>query len=147
MILPVDILVSILVGHVQVGSRHVDEILQDNILVRWSTMLIDVSILSKIIRSRSTQSQREKYLMSMWRVHVVGFWALPMAVQPSLSSYVTVAASWGMLRSQRMLWTKRHILPMSTVAMNLAFVNERATVGWNLVLYAISTRQLDTDPA
>ena len=63
-----------------------------------------------------------------------GFCALPIAVQPSLSSYVIVAASCGMLRSQRMLLMKRHILPTSHAAMNSASVEERATVGWNLVL-------------
>ncbi len=94
-----------------------------------------MSILSKRIRPHSTQLQRAKYLMLMWRVCVVGFWALPMVVQLSLSLYAMVAASWGMSRSQRILRTKRHIPPTSTAAMNSASVNERATVDWNLVLY------------
>jgi hypothetical protein len=56
--------------------------------------------------------QSEKYLMSMCRVCGVGFCTFPIAVHPSLSSYRRVAASCGMLRSQRMLLTNRIILPV-----------------------------------
>ena len=37
-----------------------------------------------------------------------------------------------------MLWIKRHIRPTSHTAMNSASVDDSATVGWNLVLYAIT---------
>ena len=36
-----------------------------------------------------------------------------------------------------MLRTNKHMRPTSQAAMNSASVDERATVGWNLVLYAI----------
>ncbi len=73
----------------------------------------------------------------MWRVRGVGFWALFIAVQASLSSYVIVATSWGMLRSQSTLHMVMLIFPALQAAMNLALVEERATVGWNFVLYAM----------
>ena len=38
-----------------------------NLLVIWSDMLIDVSIRSRIMRSRSTHSQMENYIMSMYK--------------------------------------------------------------------------------
>ncbi len=70
-------------------------------LIRWSAIFIEVSIRSKWIRSRSTQSHRAKFLISMCQVRAVGFCVLPMVVHPSLSLYAMVAASWGMLRSQK----------------------------------------------
>ncbi len=105
--------------------------------VKWSARLIDVSICSRSMRSRSTHSEREKYLMSMWRVRGVGFWAFAIAVQASLSSYRRVAASCGMLRSQRMLRRNKIILLMKYADAYSASVEEptRGT-GWNCVLYA-----------
>ena len=66
----------------------------------------------------------------------MGFCAFPIAVHPLLSSYAIVAVSCGMSKSHNMLRINRHIRPTSHAAMNLASVNERATVGWNFVLYA-----------
>ena len=43
-----------------------------------------------------------------------------------------------MLRSQRILRMNKHILPTSHASMNSASVEERATVGWNLVLKAMT---------
>jgi hypothetical protein len=57
-----------------------------------------------------------------------GFLALHMVVQLSLSSFATVAVSWGMLRSHRMLQTKKDMQPTSHAAMNSASVVEIATV-------------------
>ena len=111
--------------------------MRDNILVKWSAILMDVSIRSKRIRSCSTHLQRAKYLMSMCQVQLVGFCALAIAVHPALSSYATVAGSCGTSRSHRMLRTKKHIQLTSVAAMNSALVDERATVGWNFVLNAI----------
>jgi hypothetical protein len=92
-------------------------------------MLINVLMQSRRIRSGLTHLQSEKYLMSMCRVRGVGFCAFPIAVQPSLSSYRRVAVSCGMFRSQRMLQTKRIILPVSQAAINSALVEEPAPVG------------------
>ena len=57
-------------------------------------------------------------------------------MQPSLYSYVIVAASCGMSKSHKILHIKRHIRPALHTAINSASVDERANVGWNLVLYA-----------
>ena len=109
------------------------------------------SIRLRWMRSRSTHSQRAKYLISIWRVHIVHFCAFPIAVQPSLSLYAIVTASWGvcvcetsgyggvrhawgMLRSQRILRTKRDMRPTSQAAMNSASVVKSGKVGWNFVL-------------
>jgi len=54
--------------------------------VRWSERLSFVSMRSSSIKSLSTHSQMEKYLISICLVQGVGFWALPMAVHVSLSS-------------------------------------------------------------
>jgi hypothetical protein len=70
-------------------------------------------------------------------MHGVGLCAFPIKVHPSLSSYATIAASWGTLRSQRILQIKSHIRPTSQAAINSALVDERATIGWNFVLYAM----------
>ncbi len=80
-----------------------------------------------------------KYLISIFWVQVVGFWALYMAVHPLLSSYTMVAASCGMSRSQRMLRTKKDMRTKLQAAINSALVEEEewAIVGWNLVLYAM----------
>ena len=102
-----------------------------------SAVLSFVSTRSRCIKSRSTQSHRRKYLISICLVLVVGFCALPIAVHASLSSCITVAASCGMSRSQRMLRTYNIIFPVSYAAMNSASVEEPAIVGWNLHLYAI----------
>ncbi len=55
-------------------------------LVRWSAMLIDVFIRSRIMGLHSTQSQSKKYLMSLCHIQLVGFGALHMAMHPSMSS-------------------------------------------------------------
>ncbi len=111
--------------------------MRDEVLVRRSARLMEVSIRYRIIRSRSTQSQSVKYFMSMCLVWGVGFCAFAIDVQPSSSSYATVAASCGISRSHSMLLTKRHIQPMSHAVINSASVDDSGTVGWNLVLYAI----------
>jgi hypothetical protein len=103
-------------------------------LVKWSAILIDVSIHSRWIRSRVTNLQSKNVFVSMCLVCGVDLWAFPMAVHALLSSYRTVAASCGMSRFQRILRTNRIIFTASYVAMNLAFVVEPATVGWNLIL-------------
>ena len=81
---------------------------------------------------------RAKYLMLIWRVQLVGFCALPIAVKPSLSLYAMVAAYCGMFRSQRILQMKRHMRPTLQAAMNSALVDDSATEGWNLVLWAMT---------
>ncbi len=96
-----------------------------------------MSIHCRIIRSHSTQSQSAKYFMSMCLVWGVGFCAFAIDVQPSLSSYATVAASCGISRSHSMLLTKRRIRSTSHAVINSASVDDSTTVGWNLVLYAI----------
>ncbi len=75
--------------------------------------------------------------MSICLVCGVGFCALPIAMQASLSSCITVAASCGIPRSQRMLRTYRIIFSVSYAAMNSTSVEDPAIVGWNLHLYAI----------
>ncbi len=67
--------------------------------------------------------------MSMFPVQGVGFCALPMAVQVSLSLCITIAASCGIPRSQRILCMNRIILPVSYAAMNSTSVDDPATVG------------------
>ena len=71
-----------------------------------------------------------------------------MAVQASLSSYRTVAASWGMSRSHKTLRMNKIILPVSYAAINLASVEDPATVGWNFVLYTMipPTSQMTAPP-
>ena len=91
--------------------------------------LIEVSILSNTIRSRSIHSQIEKYLISIWRVRGVGFCAFLIAVHASLSSYKIVAASCGISKSHKMLRTNKIILPVSYAAINSASVDDPATVG------------------
>jgi hypothetical protein len=88
-----------------------------------------VSIRSRIIRSRSTQLQSAKYFTSMCLVGGVGFRAFAIDVQPSLSLYAMVAASYGISRSHSMLLTKRHIRPTSHAAINSASVDDKAMVG------------------
>ena len=87
---------------------------------------------------RSIHSHRAKYLISICRVRLVGFCEFPIAVHPLLSSYAIVAVSCGMSKSHNMLRINRHIRPTSHAAMNSASVDERATVGWNFVLYAMT---------
>ncbi len=92
-------------------------------------MLIDMSMHSKSIMSRSTQSHRAKYLILMCQVWGVDFCALVKEVQPSLSLYAMVAASCGMSKSRRMILMKRHISLTSQAAINSASVDDNATVG------------------
>ena len=100
-------------------------------------MLTAVWILSKITKSLSTHSVSATYLISMCLVLVVGFCAFAMAVAASLSSYMTVAACCGMPKSHRILRMNSSIFAASHAAINSASVDESATVGCNLILYAI----------
>ena len=88
-----------------------------------------VSTRSRCIKSISTQSHNRKYLISMCLVQGVGFCAFPIALQVSLFSCITIAASCGMPRSHRILHTYRIILPVSYTAMNSASVDDPAMVG------------------
>jgi hypothetical protein len=60
--------------------------------VRWSAILIVLSIRSRCIRLRSTHSQRENFLMSICLVRGVGFWALPISLQEFDASKCKVGA-------------------------------------------------------
>ena len=86
-------LVSTVEVHVLVDSLRVCERGCEREIWSGDWQLIEVSIRLRCMRSRSIHSHKEKYLMSMWRVPLVGFWAFPIAVHPSLSLYAIVAAS------------------------------------------------------
>ncbi len=115
-------------------------------LVRWSAISIEVFIPSRWMRSGSTHSHRAKYFILIWWLLAVGFWVLPIAVQPLLSSYVMVAASCGISRYHKMLWRNSDMQPTSHAAMNSTLVEERAKVGWNYFLWAIVPPVVCTGP-
>ena len=110
--------------------------IRERAFVKLSATLLLVSTRARRRRSRSIHSARAKYRTSICRVRVVGFWALPILIAPSLSSYKKVAASCGTSRSNKMLRTKRAILPASAAAINSASVEDIATVACRRVLYA-----------
>ncbi len=62
-------------------------------LVKGPAKLIFMSILSRQIKSCSTQSRRAKYFMSMCRVCGVGFWALAITVSLAMPSTTSNTSS------------------------------------------------------